>query len=467
MRFLEYLLESQQLNENSMQYLIASFGQAKEYIEKYNCLEDTGLTMDDIKKMFEYSLSHQKTKAEIQKEFKGKPEPFVADYNGIPGKFALRRWVTLKKIVDEKKLSTKSSKNKTKNNLFAGFHDTSLKSGQQANTNTNANSGWQPSAQDYESLICLAYNIKNDALNNKEAAGLTEAEELKNKLDNGTVLEDEISETAHAKVYYLAHKEAIDAMVEPLFQFFKQSKGVRLDKLENADKVSNTWLKFGEVNGLQYDQQNANNTPKTDIISSNKKLRISCKKHDGKTGAQLMSGLQNEAVATIITALYRTFGKEDKWPDEIKTIKEQLTNKKWKKIKFQTSKRIKDLKNSTDLTPEEQQTLKDIEQGEKELSDIKLVLYNLISKNKKFENNLLYEAVTGNTKFSGEIDKDADNPPIANIVLVWNDNNIKDNAVYTISEYIKHIQSNNMVKYSLSYKTSGNSTAISLRIIIN
>ena len=54
MRFLEYLLESQQLNENSMQYLIASFGQAKEYIEKYNCLEDTGLTMDDIKKMFEY-----------------------------------------------------------------------------------------------------------------------------------------------------------------------------------------------------------------------------------------------------------------------------------------------------------------------------------------------------------------------------------------------------------------------------
>ena len=467
MRFLEYLLESQQLNENSMQYLIASFGQAKEYIEKYNCLEDTGLTMDDIKNMFEYSLSHQKTKAEIQKEFKGKPEPFVADYNGIPGKFALRRWVTLKKIVDEKKLSTKSSKNKAKNNLFAGFHDTSLKSGQQTNTNTNTNSGWQPSAQDYESLICLAYNIKNDALNNKEAAGLTEAEELKNKLDNGTVLEDEISETAHAKVYYLTHKEAIDAMVEPLFQFFKQSKGVRLDKLENADKVSNTWLKFGEVNGLQYDQQNANNTPKTDIISSNKKLRISCKKHDGKKGAQLMSGLQNEAVATIITALYRTFGKEDKWPDEIKTIKEQLTNKKWKKIKFQTSKRVKDLKNSTDLTPEEQQTLKDIEQGEKELSDIKLVLYNLISKNKKFENNLLYEAATGNTKFSGEIDKDADNPPIANIVLVWNDNNIKDNAVYTISEYIKHIQSNNMVKYSLSYKTSGNSTAISLRIVIN
>lgn len=463
--FLEYLIESQQLNENSMQYLIASFGQAKEYIEKYNCLEDTGLTMDDIKNMFEYSLSHQKTKTEIQKEFKGKPEPFVADYNGIPGKFALRRWVTLKKIVDEKKLSTKSSKSKSKNNLFAGFHDTSLKSGQQANANTNT--GWQPSAQDYESLICLAYNVKNDALNNKEAVGLTEAEELKNKLDNGTVLEDEISETAHAKVYYLAHKEAIDAMVEPLFQFFKQSKGVRLDKLENADKVSNTWLKFGEVNGLQYDQQNANNTPKTDIISNNKKLRISCKKHDGKTGAQLMSGLQNEAVATIITALYRTFGKEDKWPDEIKTIKEQLTNKKWKKIKFQTSKRIKDLKNSTDLTPEEQQTLKDIEQGEKELSDIKLVLYNLISKNKKFENNLLYEAVTGNTKFSGEIDKDADNPPIANIVLVWNDNNVKDNAVYTISEYIKHIQSNNMVKYSLSYKTSRNASAISLRIVIS
>lgn len=457
--FEQYLLKQKHLNENKLAYLIASFGEAKNYINKYDCLRDTGITMDDIKAMYEYSLSHQKTKTEIQKEFKGKPEPFVADYNGIPGKFALRRWVVLKKIIDQKKVSTKSSVGKNKNNLFAGFHDTALKAGSQ-NQQNGKSTGWQPSSQDFESLICLAYNLKNNALNQNEQKDLVEAEKLQEKLADGIIKEDEISESDYAKLYYLAHKKEIDACVEPLFKNFKQRTGIRFDKLPEKDDSSQIWKEFGKINGAEY---SPNNTPKTDIISSDNKQRVSCKR---AKGAQLMSGAQSESVATIITALYRTFGKYENWPKNIKVFKKQLTNKAWKSIKFPTARGVGDLKRATDLTPEEQATLNELRKGEEELSDIKQVLADLIQTNKRFENNLLYEAATGNTKFGGEINKVSNAPNVANIVLVWDDKDPAKNEAYDISDYIKHIQKSGKVKYSISYKTSSGRTSISFRIQI-
>ena len=454
--FMEYLLE------NSTQYLIATFGQAKEYIEKYDCLKDTGLTIDDIQQIFDYSLSHQKTKNEIKKYMDGRPEPFVADYNGKPGKFALRKWVATKKIIDYKKLTTKSSTSKAKNNLFAGFHNTTLRSD---NNKTPGNSSWQPSAQDYESLICLAYNVRNNALNDKESKGLTEAQKLVDNLKNGVISEDEISESDRAKVFYAQHKQQLDACVDPLFkeQFVKQSNGIRLDKLGNDMPQSSTWKELGHINGDENLKLKPDNTPKTDIISSNSKLRISCKK---AKGAQLMSGAQNEAVATIITALYRTFGKEEKWPENIQMLKQQLTNKRWKKIKFTTPRNVRELKNATDLTPDEQNTLNQIKIGEKELSDIKIALYELLSKNKKFENNLLYEAATGNVKFGGSIETESTDKPVANIIFIWDMDHLDQSNVYTVSDYIKHLQNSGKLKYELAYKTSGSTSSIGFRIVI-
>jgi len=196
-------------------------------------------------------------------------------------------------------------------------------------------------------LICLAYNLKNDALNKNEQKDLVEAEKLQEKLADGIIKEDEISESDYAKLYYLAHKKEIDACVEPLFKNFKQRKGIRFDKLPEKDDSSQIWKEFGKINGAEY---SPNNTPKTDIISSDNKQRVSCKR---AKGAQLMSGAQSESVATIITALYRTFGKEEKWPKNIKVFKKQLTNKAWKSIKFPTARGVGDLKRATDLTPEE------------------------------------------------------------------------------------------------------------------
>jgi len=56
---------------------------------------------------------------------------------------------------------------------------------------------------------------------------------------------------------------------------------------------------------------------------------------------------------------------------------------------------------------------------------------------------LLYEAITGRCKFSGKMDENDNDPikSIANYVLVWDIDNAKNNKLYTISDYIKHLMS--------------------------
>lgn len=459
--FLKWLLESEQLNENKQQYLLTTFAQAKKYLELHNSLKDTNITIDDIKALYDYSIEHSKTKADVRRYLDGRAEPVVADYKGKPGCFALRDWTMKvdKKIFDASKIQYKSTGSKTKNNLFCGFHNTMLRTGQ----STVSPNSMNPSAQDYESLICLAYNMKNDALNTAEAKGLTEAEEIKNQLKNGQLTEDKISESDLAKQFYLEHKSELDACVAPLFETseVKQNKGVRLDKLDSESEASKTWQKIGTIVGDDKSKIKPDKTPKTDIISSNNKLRISLKK---TTGAQLMSGKQNEAVATIITALHRTFGVEEKWPKDLVMFKKLLTTSRWATIKSDSKIKISELKRKTDRTPEEEEMLKIVRQGEHAISGIRDKLLKLISSNKQFENNLLYEAITGNTKFGGKFNSISKDKSIANYLLTWSMEDPKANHIYTISQYIKHLQTTVHPKYSFSYKTSGKTAYISFRI---
>lgn len=145
-----------------------------------------------------------------------------------------------------------------------------------------------------ESCICLAFNTLNNTLNSSEKDMATEAENI-----------TEANSTTSNKVYnyYMSNKDKVDACAKPLFSVAK--KNDRFDKLENEVPVSDEWIKLGK-----YEQLNnkPNKTAKTDIISSSGKCRISLKK---ETGARLMSGKQSEAIATIRTALYRTFGKKE------------------------------------------------------------------------------------------------------------------------------------------------------------
>ena len=462
--FLEWLFESEKvekLNENSTQYLLTTFAQAKEYLELHNSLKDTNITMDDIKALYDYSVEHSKTKVDTRRYLDGRAEPVVADYAGKSGCFALRDWTSKidKNVFDASKVSNKVAGSKNKNNLFCGFHNTTLRTGDITVSPNTLN----PSAQDFESLICLAYNMKNDALNKAEAKGLTEAENIREQLKSGQLTEDKISESDLAKQFYLEHKDQLDACVAPLFETpeVKQSSGVRLDKLASESNVSKTWIKIGTIVGDDQSKMNPDKTPKTDIISSNDKLHISLKK---SIGAQLMSGKQNEAVATIITALYRTFGKEENWSEDLVMFKHVLTTSRWATIKSDFKIKIADLKRKENKTPEEEKMLEVVRQGEHSISGVREKLLELISTNKQFENNLLYEAITGNTKFSGEFNVVSKDKSVANYLLTWSMEDPKANHVYTVSEYIKHLQEHVHPKYSFSYKTSGKTAYISFRI---
>lgn len=93
------------------------------------------------------------------------------------------------------------------------------------------------------------------------------------------------------------------------------------------------------------------------------------------------------------------------------------------------------------------------------------MLVKLCNENKKFKNNLLYEAITGRCKFSGKLDDNVNdsNKSIANYVLVWDIDNQENNHLYTISDYIKHIIDSDL-KIDLSFKTSNGFSYMSLQI---
>lgn len=89
--------------------------------------------------------------------------------------------------------------------------------------------------------------------------------------------------------YYAADKSTWDAYVDAMLKdsklhaAFKAGRSLR--KLEASDSVTDTWKKYGQVAGKPF---RPSKTPKTDIITSDGKMRISCKK---ASGAQVMSSV--------------------------------------------------------------------------------------------------------------------------------------------------------------------------------
>lgn len=318
-----------------------------------------------------------------------------------------------------------------------------------------------------ESCICLAFNTLNNTLNNNEKNMHTEAEKINEA--------NPVNSTTSKKVYnfYIANKNKIDACAKVLFSVASDTD--RFDKLENVSPVSNEWIKLGKYQQLKNEP---NNTPKTDIISSSGKCKISIKK---EIGARLMSGKQSEAIATIRTALYRTFGKKEvlankqtKWTPELIAF-EQLLDKKWVELHSNVGiGKLKQIKKKIDtgkidfstVNDEAKKAIEIISTGEKAIEIIKLKLEELFNSNQRFKNNLLYEAITGRCKFSGKMDSNENdkNKSIANYVLVWDIDNIENNKIYTISDYIKHLTQSN-VKINLNFKSANGFSYMSLQIL--
>ena len=324
-------------------------------------------------------------------------------------------------------------------------------------------------AQSMESVICLAFNYLNNTLNTKEKSGLFEVEQT---LDNKTITEDKLTESDRIKRYYLLNKDAIDACAKPLLSLTDQS--TRFDKLEIGEEVSKEWLLLGQYKTLK---NLPNKTPKTDIISNDSQFKVSLKK---EIGAQLMSGKQSEAIATILTALYRTFGKKDgaktKWPAEMLAL-EKLLNVRWIELHTKThtinelKKIAKNIKDLDKVDPNIKNAIQLIQSGEESVQAIETALIQLCDTNENFKNNLLYEALTGRVKFSGKIDYNSNNynittdkKNVANYILEWNMEKPSKNRIYTISEYIKSIQSN--VKFDIAFKSANGHSWLAFKIIV-
>ena len=96
--------------------------------------------------------------------------------------------------------------------------------------------------------------------------------------------------------YYTDELKFVNNCAESLKQYIL-ADNIKLHKLlTESNKNTEEWKLLGN-----YKETNdrPNNTPKTDLISSNEKYKISLKKANG---SQVMSGAYNEARATILCA---------------------------------------------------------------------------------------------------------------------------------------------------------------------
>ena len=395
MKGLVQFIKESLLNEASViRYLINNFDStddetlksAKEFWQSSKQMQKA-VSLDDLEKIYDYRDKHTK-----ESQIKSRPEPLVANYGNKEGSFAFRRWV---KNVPGIKIN---------GNANSLFHDTNLK----------GNGAWTPTAQDMEDVISVAYNNVNHI--NKVAEAQDKAE---------LIIQ-----------YYQDNKEVFDKIASKI-----TSGNSPLSKLQTKGiKASPEWVKLG-----QYSSEGAvNKTPKTDIISADRKLKISLKEEGG---SQLMSGGYNEARATMLTALDKSGIKSDD-ANELRTALEE----KWM-TGFKSPDGIASIKKNPNHP--EYNTVKNAETA---VENVKMLLNKLIKENPKFEDALLYEAMTGEEKFG------KDSPAAANCVLVWNENKPESSMFYTIEEYIEHLKKGK-IQYLINFKSANNRSWQNLRIV--
>lgn len=275
------------------------------------------------------------------------------------------------------------------------------------NTSLKEDGKWFPNAEDYESIIAFAYNKKHDLF----------------KTDPDNILyvtgQEPVSDSKAEQLmsFYVANVDIIDAIVDML-----PDNCGRMKKLYNTDKVTSEWIELGH-----YKEDNAKPSivPKTDIICE--KHRISVKEAGG---SQLMSGYEQESRATMTWAAKQIGDKQ--LIDKV----ESLFSVPW-------------LRNINSAKEENERN--EAKSHNKELTATIKELW----KNKQFKHLVIKEALTGAVKF-GDGDKTAD------CVFVWDEVNPHNSKLYTIDEYIKHIEDDSTVIIAL--KTAA-TTSTAFRIL--
>lgn len=372
------------LENSANRELISEYNKAIKWLESIDFFQKQQIiTLEDIKKIYDFKEKNKKT------------APIVAHYSA-PNNFSFRRWVALVPDLSFDVYQTTS--------FYKGLHNTKLKE----------DGFWEPDAQDFEVVIAYGFNEKLNPgyIQNIDIAGGQMPENKKQLIVE----------------YYENNKQMIDAITNCI------KSASPIGKCPSGS-VTQDWVNLGSFKELNH---TPNRTPKTDLISTDKKVKISLKK---STGAQLMSGGYCESKATIYSAIDEIQDEDDK--------KELLEVMGIPWADFRQSK--------MSVAERRKQNDKDIFKFDDIHRNADKVINKMCSKYSKFKEKILIEATTGNIKFGKNSDQSA------NYVLLWNDVNLNENKFLDAQKYAIESARKN-VKIYINYKSAGKNSWGALRI---
>ena len=419
----EYIFEN---ISNKTVYLLKTLDDAKDFFKRklkngITLQDDAGISDEQLEALYEYC--HEKNM----------PAPIVGCYGNTLYNFAFRRWFNenIQSEIKDKNgdsfVFNKSSK------YFKNYHNTSLKE----------DGKFVPTAQDFEELICFAYNkqykIFNSDEENYNAVGISS-----NKKDN-------------LLNYYKVNSNVINKLAEVLHKSCPCLKGYGKLKNFKGTKITKEWAELYDAGVTP------NATPKTDIISLDNKYCISLKEFGG---SQLMSAKLNEAKATLLFACDYL---DDKDVKEILPILANLLNinESDKKRKENTEDIFDEFgpddlhgKTLSQMIKDDPEFAKRIKKSKEKGKNFEKQLNELIiSKYPKYKEALYKEAMTGIHKFT------KDSHCAANCVFVWDDVKIENTKLYSIDEYYEHIKDKSKVSVDFKSWPTSNRSGQTLKII--
>lgn len=410
MKSLIQFIKESLVNESSSDYLLLkTYDDAEKYFTEYpELLEKFGLTLNDVKHIYDIAAEYNKT------------APFVGRYKSNKV-FVMRRWVDSK--LDEWR--ERSANNIIQSEWFwtkirgvyAGPHNTNLKE----------DGSYNPSAEDMESVVAFAVNKMLDS-------DFDDVQNIKFCLNDNS--SEQTQKEENMLNYYQDEFKFINNCANVLKQL-----GDKLHKLLSKDKITAEWEELGSYKETK---DKPNNTPKTDLISSDGKYKISLKKAGG---SQPMSGAYNEAKATILCAAKDCNLSKEEY-DEL----EQMLSIAWTKLR-DNQKGVSKQKIEGD-----EKTKKLISDSEDIVKNVTEYLNSKLIENKYFIRALLIEAMSGNHKFGKKSDS------AANCVFVWSENASNNKFYRSIEEYVDHIMQDKL-KVEIGWKTGGSTSYQVLRII--
>ncbi len=410
MKSLIQFIKESLVNESSYDYLLLkTYDDAEKYFTEYpELLEKFGLTLNDVKHIYDIAAEYNKT------------APFVGRYKSNKV-FVMRRWVDSK--LDEWRERSANNTIQSEwfwtkiHGVYAGPHNTNLKE----------DGSYNPSAEDMESVVAFAVNKMLDS-------DFDDVQNIKFCLNDNS--SEQTQKEENMLNYYQDEFKFINNCANVLKQL-----GDKLHKLLSKDKITGEWEELGSYKETK---DKPNNTPKTDLISSNGKYKISLKKAGG---SQPMSGAYNEAKATILCAAKDCNLSKEEY-DEL----EQILSIAWTKLR-DNQKGVSKQKIEGD-----EKTKKLISDSEDIVKTVTEYLNSKLIENKYFIRALLIEAMSGNHKFG----KDSDSA--ANCVFVWSENASNNKFYRSIEEYVDHIMQDKL-KVEIGWKTGGSTSYQVLRII--